>query len=278
MATDNTQEAKPEDLNPGQTGEGPKAPADAGNQPPEEKASEGQEAEEKASEGQEAPNDGEQGKDTEEAKDEPEKATEGDWLRTGDEVADTAIDLMKDAGVTAQDAEGIFGKAMQSGKMEDIDLAALEAKVGKAKANLVLAGIRDWHTRVAAKNLATVQSVHEVVGGEEAWASLREWAQKREAADTGFASEMEEYRALFEQGGKAAKFAAQELVNLYSADPNTKGLNNSIVRGDGKPAAQGGPLNRADYLRLVTEAENKGDRAEVARLSARRDAGRRAGL
>lgn len=261
----------PEDMSQNGQGEPPKAPVEPSNQPPAQVPPKEEPPAQEADKPKEEP-------PKEEAKEEQAKPEDGEWLTTGDEVADTAIDLMKDAGVSVKDAEGIFGKAMQSGKIEDIDIATLEAKVGKAKANLVLAGIRDWHTRVGAKNLATVAEVHTVVGGEAAWATLRDWAGKQEAANPDFAKDLAEYRGMLDAGGKAAKFAAQELVNLYNADPNTKGLNNSIVKGDGKPAPVGGPLGRAEYYALVSAAEAKGDRQAVASLNARRRAGKAAGL
>jgi hypothetical protein len=200
------------------------------------------------------------------------------WVSTGDEVADTAIALLRDGGMSVKEAESVFGKAVQSGNLEDIDVAALEAKLGKQTTTLVLAGVRDWHNRVAAETLRTAQAVKSVVGGDKAWDTLRAWALERETKDAAFSVEMQEYRKMIDQGGKPAQWAAKELLELYNADPKTTGLANKLLQGDARPVDNTEPLSRAEYFKLVTAAEARHDKAEVGRLNARRKAGIAAGV
>lgn len=202
----------------------------------------------------------------------PEGVKDEEWLRTGDETADTAIDLARSSGLTKEAAEEVFGKAVESGKLEDVNVLALTEKIGKEKATLVMAGLRDFYNRKVASTAAAVQAVYTEVGGEDKWPALREWAKAHVPE-----RELDGIRSMLDMGGTAAVLAARELVRLYNADPKTSGLNNNLTTGEAAVSTSSEPLSRAEYLELVKQAYSKGDTAEVQRLNARRLAAKNSG-
>lgn len=196
----------------------------------------------------------------------------------GHEAADASMAILKDAGVTKADMDFIFGKARVSGKLSDINIQAIEAKVGKQKAALVMAGVEAYHRDATGKATAIASTVHEVAGGKEAWDKVAGWVNAKAAADPAFRAEVAEMRGMLNAGGKQAKLAAKALVDQYNADPNTKGLaNGSLVKGDSASTGMA-PMGRAEYLAEYKKAEAKGDTVAMSILSSRRAAGRKAGL
>ncbi|QXP44066.1 hypothetical protein [Stappia phage SI01] len=221
--------------------------------------------------------------DTGDEADAPEENTPPltEWVEFDDPSASAAIELLKEAGVTPAEASSIFDKAVQSGDLRDIDRKALEAKVGRAKAQLIMNGVHDYHTRTTETNQKTVQTVHEIFGGESGWNTVRDWAQVREKTDPAFKSELDSIRADLNAGGRAAKAAAMDLLTLYNGAPSTKGLGTktaTLKTGSGKPGTAP-PLSRAEYVEALKEAHSKGASADaIALLSRRRAAGRKAGI
>ncbi|QOE32156.1 scaffolding protein [Rhizobium phage Paso] len=218
------------------------------------------------------------GKEGDEEDDEP-VVTE--WAEWEDPSAAAAVDLLKEAGVTPTEADKIFAKAVESGDLRDIDVKELEAKVGKTKALLIMNGVKDYHQRVYVENAKHVSEVQAVFGGEQGWNTVKEWAQTREKSDPAFKKELDAIREDFNSGNaRAIKGAANDLLALYNGSPNTKGLGNKkLVKGDGRPAAAGAPLSRADYLTELKAAHASGaSGAVIAQLDARRMAGKKAGL
>lgn len=123
------------DLNPGQTFEGaPKPPPEPGNEPPAKKGNPHvqEEPDEDA-----PPAKKDEPKKEESAKEDDKKAPTGQFIKIGDPAADAAIEVLKESGVTPQEAQEFFAKAMQSGNLADIDWNTIEAKLGSAKTYLV---------------------------------------------------------------------------------------------------------------------------------------------
>lgn len=205
-----------------------------------------------------------------------------EWSEFDDPSANAAIDLLKEAGVSPAEADGIFSKAIQSGDLRDIDVKALEAKVGKNKTLLIMNGVKDYHQRTTEQNDATVQMVHDIVGGEAAWNQVRDWAQAKERNDKAFKKELDGIREDLNKGGRAAKAAAKDLVKLYNGSPNTKGLGNAqqkLTKGDGKSAKAGEPMTRAAYVEALKKAHSEGASPQtIAALDRRRLAGKQAGI
>lgn len=279
-------------LDPSSQGKAPAAPA-SGEESPEATAKrvEAEAAAALAAKGKEAAGDppkdaGEakpdQAKDAADkaAKDEPE-ALITKWAKFDDPSADAAVDLLKSNGVSPAEAHKIFGEYVKSGKAEDIDVKALEAKIGKSTAHLVLTGINDYATRQATKHSATEQLVHEIAGSKDNWDVVAEWARTRAENDTSFAKELLEIRDDISKGGRAAKSAAKDLLEMYNGNPNTHGLGNkNIVKGDKKPDTVSAPLSRAEYVAEYEKLHANGNPSatSLAALDRRRSAGMKAGL
>lgn len=198
-----------------------------------------------------------------------------------DPSAQAAVELLKEAGVTPAEAAGIFDKAVAANDPRLIDVKKLEAKVGKAKALLIMNGVEDYHRRTTTEHNATVQDVKKVFGGDEGWNTVKTWAQTREKTDPAFKKELDGIRADLDKGGRAAKAAAKDLLGLYNGSPDTKGLGavqQKLVKGDGTAAPVGGPMSRADYNEALKKAYAANDGALVSQLNARRKAGMAAGI
>lgn len=230
----------------------------------------------KAKEADKTADDAEEDKDEED--DEVELVEYHEWE---DPSAQAAVELLKEAGVTPAEAQPIFEKAIESGNLTDIDVKALEAKVGKTKALLIMNGVKDFHARQTTQNTETVDMVFGVFGGEQNWDTVKQWAQTREKTDKGFKKELDSIRTDLDKGGRAAKAAAKDLLKLYNGNPGTKGLgatSKNLTKGDGK-AVDASPLSRADYLTELKKAHASGaPQATIAALDARRMAGKGAGI
>lgn len=218
------------------------------------------------------------------AEDEPTKDDDEpvvtEWAEWEDPSAAAAVELLKEAGVTPNEADGIFKKAIETGDLRDINVKELEAKVGKAKALLIMNGVRDYHTRVTETNTKTVNEVKQVFGGDKGWETVKAWAQAKEKVDPAFKKELDDIRDDLNKGGRAAKAAAKDLLGMYNGAGNTKGLGNqNIVKGDGTAKAAGEPLTRAGYNEALKKAHAEGATpATFAQLDARRRAGMKAGI
>lgn len=197
-----------------------------------------------------------------------------------DPSAAAAVELLKEAGVSAAQARGIFEKAIESGDLRDINVKELEAKVGKAKALLIMNGVTDYHRRLTETNNQTIAEVKKVFGGDRGWDVVKEWAQARELVDPAFKKELDGIREDLNKGGRAAKAAAKDLLKAYNGAPNTKGLGNgNLIKGDGRVSATGEPLSRAAYVEELKKAHASGaTQTTINQINARREAGRKAGI
>lgn len=274
------------DLNPGESHEGMKAPNEPSNKPPvkevtaeEKAAAEKAEADKKAAEAAElaavTQTEAEK-KKAEEAEAIKNKATEENAKKEypvyEDPAANSVVNLLKKSNVTPEEADSFFRAAVESGKLEDIDVTKLAEKVGKDEADLIMIGVKDYYTRQTQAVKSVVDAVYEVVGGKTQFDTLSAWALEREKTDKEFAGSLNEYRQMFDASPTQAKMAANALIKAYNDDPKTKSLSIKITEGDKKGS---GDLNldyisRADYISQLTVAENKKDNYEVMRLNARR--------
>jgi hypothetical protein len=199
-----------------------------------------------------------------------------------DPSAQAAVELLKEAGVTPAEAAGIFDKAVEANDPRLIDVKKLEAKVGKAKALLIMNGVQEYHRRTTTEHEATVQTVKKVFGGDQGWDTVKTWAQTREKTDPAFKKELDGIREDLNKGGRAATAAAKDLLTLYNGSPDTKGLGTAaktLVKGDGTPQPVGGPLTRAAYnVELKKAYGENASKSVIDQLNARRQAGMAAGI
>ena len=266
------------DLSEGETGNGPKAPVINNTAPkkeptPEEKKAADEAAAKEAADKKAADEKAEADKKAaEEAEKAAEEASKKEYPVYNDETADAVVGILKEAGVTPEEADTFFRAAVESGKLEDIDVTKLTEKVGKEKANLIMVGVKDFYNRNTQAVKTVVDEVYKVTGGEEQFATLRNWALEKEKSDPAFKAELDEYRNMLNSTPVAARLAINELVKAYNADPKTKSLTVNITSGDkvGSGGLELGYISRADYVAARKVAEDKRDFAEVDRLKARR--------
>ncbi len=272
----NSQGASAAELDAGQTVAGaPKAPAEPSNSPPAKPVDAvAQAATDKVAAETKATADATAA--TQAAADATKAATKPEeWPSIADQGLSSAANVMKDAGLSYTDTKAIFAKAVQSGKVEDIDITALETKIGKDKAALAMIGVKDYYARQTAATQETIKQVYTIVGGEAAYTKVKDWATQKAAADPEFAKDLDKYRSMFDAGGVTARAAAVDLLRQYNLAPNTSGVSNRMVTGDTTVGVDKAlqPLSRLDYIEQLKEAHKKGDRAAVQRLDAQRRAG-----
>jgi len=197
------------------------------------------------------------------------------WGTTGSEVGDSVLSVLGAAGLKVDDTEvqNVLS-AVQAGNADTIDVAALEAKIGKDKATLVLAGTRAFLQEVASKNAAALETVHTAAGGKENWGRLADWARTN-IAD----AQLSEYRDMIDNGGAQARFAVAELASAYNQVPAHSTLNPAaLVTGDAAGAPTGRATSRAEFVIELEKAHRtKQPQSVLDEISAARAAGRAAG-
>ncbi len=197
------------------------------------------------------------------------------WGDTGSTVGNSVLGYLQDAGVTPEDAKALLFDAAQSGDVTQIDPVALEAKLGKHGANIVMAGAKTFIAEGKTKVAEVSAVVHSAVGGEETWNKVRDWAVDNVAEEV-----LAEYRPMIDKGGAAARFAAHELAGLYNGDTANSSvqLNTRAEPTSVSPPASAA-LSRAQYVKALDDAYKKNaSPAEISKLKAAREAGRKQGL
>ena len=165
------------------------------------------------------------------------------WGSTGSENGDAVLSLLQNSGVTTDEAKALMFDAIQSGDVTKIDKAALEAKVGKAKAAIILTGADNFVKEQASKANAIVASLHETVGGKDNWKQVADWSKDNIAEE-----ELDVFRGMINAGGLQAKMAAKEMKGLYEAAADNSTLQKTEVLPGAKPkdTAQA-PLTAVQY-------------------------------
>lgn len=238
--------------------------------------------EEKPAEGDTPPPDktGDTPEDTTDPKKEESKKEENsppvDYEDYGDDTANSVAAVLKEAGVTAQEADEIFRDAID-GDFSKVKLSELVQKVGKDKANMIMLGVQDYYNRVNQSTKEIVSAVYNEIGGEENWIKVRTWAQEKSQKDSSFKSKVDGFNQMIDLNPVAAAMAAKELRSLYEQDQGNSSLVRKVVKGDSAVStAQSSfeALSRKDYVAQVKAAYAKGDTNEIARLRAQRKATR----
>lgn len=193
---------------------------------------------------------------------------------TGDVGLDLALQFVAGQGIT------VDHPAMVAARAGDFSIM---------KATLSLKGAKGWEQHVAlgeeafkrvrageeAKAAATKQVVIDVAGGAAEWEAIQKWASVNATP-----TEKAEVNALLNQGGVAAKAAAQYLANVYSKANNVIQEPKDAAGGASRTqqgGPTGGPLSQADYVREVQALNAKlrgriDDSPEYLKLQQRRQA------
>lgn len=264
------------------TGDGNPAPAAPSNEPPKEPVKE-QTPEEKAAaevEAKAAEAKAAEAKAAEEAaaaKEDTPLDTKV-WGTTGNETADSVLTMLQNADVSPEDAKALLFDAVQAGDLTKIDRAALEAKVGKTKATLIMAGVTTFVADKAKKNAAIIADIQSVSGGEENWAKMAAWG-KANLTD----AELVEYRGMIDSGGAQARFAASEIAAKYNADPANSTIDTaggtSYIEGDAGKGVTARATTRAEYVAELNKAHRSGaSEAALNEITAARHRGRAKGI
>lgn len=200
------------------------------------------------------------------------------WGTTGDEVADSVLEMLQNADVTPDEAKALMFDAVQAGDVSKIDVAALEEKVGKTKATLIMAGVTNFVAKKTARNSAIIGEIHAAAGGEENWTTMAAWGKENIPE-----AELSEYRAMIDTGGAQARFAVGEIAAKYNAsDSNTTlpgAKTTPALEGDGGSGKTARSISRAEYVTELTKA-HRGNPTEAVlnEITAARHRGRAAGI
>ena len=187
-----------------------------------------------------------------------------------DPDADSVVSMLRKAKISVAEAEQIFAPAAAEGDLAKIPLAALEARVGKEEAALVLSAAKSYWARKTAELKQREAELHTLAGGPAEWASIVSWAQSKAQSDAAFANELNEYRGLLNSSHASARLAVKDLAARYKAE---KGGVVRMVEGDNAGTAGEAPqklgLTRAEYARELGRLESQGKREEASLLRAR---------
>lgn len=197
------------------------------------------------------------------------------WGEHEDEVTVSVMTTLQDAGVTPTDAKALLWDAVEAGDPTKIDRDALVEKVGKAQATLIMAGITNITERNNKKLAEVLDISHKAAGGPDNWKKAASWALKGIPE-----GDLAEYRDMLEKGGKAATFAAGEIVKAYNADPKNTALSaGDALVPDTKASAKVEGITLRQYGERLIQLERKGaSQAEFNALRAQRAAGKKQGI
>jgi hypothetical protein len=200
------------------------------------------------------------------------------WGDAGTDNGNAILSVLQNSGVTVDDAKALLFDAMVAGDVTKIDKAALESKVGKAKATIILTGVKNEIKGRQEAAQAIVAELHTEVGGKENWTKVAEWANKNVPE-----ADLNELRTMIDAGGRQAKLAAKELKSLYEkADGNSSLQHDEKLPGNNPPTQTSAPLSGPQYVRKLAELNTKfngnpPDNMRQALLKARKE-GRARGL
>lgn len=208
--------------------------------------------------------------------DKPKEFDKEVWGTTGDEVGDSVLQLLSDNGMTTDDAKALLFDPVKNGDPTKIDRDALVEKVGKAQANLILAGVENFVSKRNAAAEAGVKVVHDAAGGKEAWDKVLPWLNSKAVSE----EDRAEYRDLIDKGGKSAELAVRDIVSKYNADPKNEAIGKKEVIGDGRSNSEPKGISQRQYGDQLLKLQRTGKATPEARaaLLAQRRLGRKQGI
>lgn len=108
-------------------------------------------------------------------------------------------------------------------------------------------GFEEIQEKHVAREIETENTVYELVGGEDNWRAIQEWA-----SSTADPEEKEEINAAFEAGGLQAKMAAAFLQQMHAAAVGVREPAPAVNEEAAPPTrAANGPLTPRDYATAV---------------------------
>lgn len=194
--------------------------------------------------------------------------------------------LLNDAGLNPQDVTKAIME--NGGKLTPALTKQLVEKHGEAVASIVADQLSTFHKASVDKATKRDQEVYNQVqeafkdvtdqSGDKTWQELSGWAKENIPND-----ERKEINKLLQQGGIAARYAINDLVNRFkSSDSFVQAA--ELVNGDNFSNDNSGltPLSKAEYTQKFRELESKGhvygQSKELDKLDRQRMAGLSRGL
>lgn len=194
--------------------------------------------------------------------------------------------LLNDAGLNPQDVTKAIME--NGGKLTPALTKQLVEKHGEAVASIVADQLGTFHKASVEKATKRDQEVYNQVqeafkdvtdqSGDKTWQELSGWAKENIPND-----ERKEINKLLQQGGIAARYAINDLVNRFkSSDSFVQAA--ELVNGDNFSNDNSGltPLSKAEYTQKFRELESKGhvygQSKELDKLDRQRMAGLSRGL
>lgn len=228
-----------------------------------------------------------------ESKEVESEVAEGEFYFNGQqvqvEVPDDLKSSLSDAGVNVDTVlSELYGKDSDF-TLSDETRKPLDEKFGKPIVDTFLSSLKQQNDSVlkgaesaqkAAEeaNAQAAEWSNELVGGEEQWDALSEWAEGNLEE-----SQIESFNKAMQSGDKWLQELA--IKDLHSKYQNSEGDTNvSLISGDSAGIdSSGSPLGRDEYIAEMTSPEfmklRGQDKAKAqAQLDARRRAGQRKGL
>lgn len=193
--------------------------------------------------------------------------------------------LIVEAGLNAAEVAKIVSQ--NDGVPTPELVKAIADKHGDAVASIVAEQLKGFHKanveRVGKRDQAIYDQVSEAFkgvteqSGQDSWKELSGWAKENIPNE-----ERKEINKMLQQGGLAAKYAVDDLVNRFKGSDSFV-QSADLVSGDNTPNDFGiKPMSKSDYQREFRALEAKGhvygESAELAALDRRREAGMARGI
>ncbi len=221
-----------------------------------------------------------------EPKQEPEaKVEETQEFDFSAPVVDRVSKLIEDAGLVPQDvAKDVTAN---DGKVSEELAKKLAEKHGDTVASLIMDKLESFHqanvTKAQARDKAVFEQVQEAFkgvtdqDGAETWKELSTWAKENVPNE-----ERAQINKLLQQGGLAAKYAVDDLVNRFKGS-DTFTQEASLEEADATADARGlVPLSRKEYSdafrKLELAGHVYGQSQEMAKLDRQRQMGMQRGI
>lgn len=223
----------------------------------------------------------------ESGKDQPEKQEQKEERKydLDSPVVQQVEKLIVEAGLNAADVAKIVSQ--NDGVPTPELVKAIADKHGDAVASIVAEQLKGFHKanveRVGKRDQAIYDQVSEAFkgvteqSGQDSWKELSGWAKENIPNE-----ERKEINKMLQQGGLAAKYAVDDLVNRFKGSDSFV-QSADLVSGDNTPNDFGiKPMSKSDYQREFRALEAKGhvygQSAELAALDRRREAGMARGI
>lgn len=145
----------------------------------------------------------------------------------------SALKILKAAGLSADDLGTHFSEAFKTGDISSIDQEALKEAIGEDNAVLAMAGVSQWSAGAGSAALAAAREIHQSVGGSGNWSKMTTWAKEMVKADPGRKAEITEITEMLNGNATARKLGAAEFKRIFNADPKnvTVGSTEVISKG-----------------------------------------------